>query len=168
MGVTLAGKCFFEFNHFHFQPFTFLAAITNSNYRFKGHHYYDQVCRPEARLKVPLRIHSSKYHCLRYFNYSLNLWLQRRWSHIMVNVYVYQMKTATLTNVVTETITTTAATWITKNLTNANKVMIKQYIKTILFLCKNWQKEFHTGEEKIRRRKYTNIELKHSVCEKYS
>ena len=94
--------------------------------------YYDQVCRLGARLKVPLKIYSSKYHCLRYFNFSLVLWLHRHWSHIRVYVYqiFYQTKTTTLTIVVPKTITRAAVTWIIKNLTNTNKATIKQYRKT--------------------------------------
>ena len=94
--------------------------------------YFDQVYHFGVRLKVLLKMHSSNYHCVRYFNYSLVLWLHRHWFHIRVNVYQVfcQTKTATLTKVVTEAITTTAVSWIIKNLTNMNKVMIKQYIKT--------------------------------------
>ena len=85
---------------------------------------------------------------------------------LMFTEFFYQPKTATIINVVAETITTTAVTWIIKNLTNTNIVTNKQNIKTILCSYKNCQKKFPNGEDKIRGKKYMIIELKHSACKK--
>ena len=88
-----------------------------------------------------------------------------RKSHIRFNVcqIFYQTKTATLTNGVAETITTTAITWIIKNLTNPNKVMIKQYIKIYTLFMQELAERIWYLEDKIGRRKYINKELKRSV-----
>ena len=50
-----------------------------------------------------------------------------------------------------------------KNLTNANKIMIKQYIKTYTLFMQELTERISHLEDKIRRKKYMNKELKRSV-----